>query len=411
MRRFQPKVFGLALAVTCDPALADDVAQEAFLRAWRSASTYDVVRGSVAVWLLTITRNVAIDAVRAWRSTPTDEEQLDRLLQSTFGGDGHADGTGDEAATRVEVARAVDRLRGLPPEQARAVVLAVFAGCTAEEIGQREACPWAPRRLASGPGCAASAWPATPEATTRAEQVLERATDAARRRRIGMADGRNLERGAGPPDDPHLGDDVVGLVLGGLDADRRAALATHLLRCAACRTEYDELATTAADLLPAVPGVQPPIGFDERVLARLATVRRAGGAGPSLRRWRWVAVAAAVLVALLVPLGVWAVARGDGAGSSGELATLRLTCDGSPVGTVSITDVDGGAMAVVALVAAPPDVSYYCRMHLADGTNVDSEAWPAGNGAWIVPLPSGDVTTVEVLPAGTDKIWSSAELN
>ena len=48
VRRFQAKVFGLALAVTRDPALADDVAQEAFLRAWRSASTYDGVRGSVS---------------------------------------------------------------------------------------------------------------------------------------------------------------------------------------------------------------------------------------------------------------------------------------------------------------------------------------------------------------------------
>ena len=45
VRRFQAKVFGMALAVTRDPSLADDVAQEAFLRAWRSASTYDSVRG------------------------------------------------------------------------------------------------------------------------------------------------------------------------------------------------------------------------------------------------------------------------------------------------------------------------------------------------------------------------------
>jgi RNA polymerase sigma-70 factor (ECF subfamily) len=141
VRRFQPKVFGIALAVTRDPALADDVAQEAFLRAWRSASTYDGVRGSVAAWLLTITRNVAIDAVRARRSTPTDDDQLDRLMQSTLGADGHADGTGDAAAGRVEAARAVANLRTLPPEQARAVVLAVYGGCTAEEVGEREGVP------------------------------------------------------------------------------------------------------------------------------------------------------------------------------------------------------------------------------------------------------------------------------
>ena len=45
VRRFQAKVFGLALAVTRDPALADDVAQEAFLRAWRSAPTYAASAG------------------------------------------------------------------------------------------------------------------------------------------------------------------------------------------------------------------------------------------------------------------------------------------------------------------------------------------------------------------------------
>jgi RNA polymerase sigma-70 factor (ECF subfamily) len=35
----------------------------------------------------------------------------------------------------------VDRLRTIPPDQARAVVLAVFGGCTAEEIGVREGIP------------------------------------------------------------------------------------------------------------------------------------------------------------------------------------------------------------------------------------------------------------------------------
>jgi RNA polymerase sigma factor (sigma-70 family) len=142
VRRFQAKVFGMAVSVTRDPVLADDVAQEAFLRAWRSASTYDTVRGSVTAWLLTITRNVAIDAVRARRSTPALDDELDRLLQSTLGGaDSHADVTGEAAATRAEAARVVARLRTLPEAQARAVVLAVFGGCTAEEIGTREGIP------------------------------------------------------------------------------------------------------------------------------------------------------------------------------------------------------------------------------------------------------------------------------
>jgi RNA polymerase sigma-70 factor (ECF subfamily) len=137
VRRFQAKVFGMALAVTRDPALAEDVAQEAFVRAWRSAATFDGVRGSVTAWLLTITRNAAIDAVRARRSVPADDDELDRLLQATLGGDT----TADAATARVEVARVLGRLRSLPPDQARSVVLAVLGGCTAEEIGRREGVP------------------------------------------------------------------------------------------------------------------------------------------------------------------------------------------------------------------------------------------------------------------------------
>ena len=90
-----------------------------------------------------------------------------------------------------------------------------------------------------------------------------------------------------------------------------------------------------------------------------------------------------------MPLGVWVVARDDGGATAGEVATLRLSRDGSPVGTVSITHVDGDQFMVVALVGAPDDVAYYCRIQLADGSTVDSESWPAGNGAWIVPLPAG----------------------
>src|ERR1044072_5147996 len=72
--RFQGNVSGLALSITRDPTLAEDVSQEAFLRAWKAASTYDPGRASVTTWLLTITRNTAFDAVRWRRSTPASPQ-------------------------------------------------------------------------------------------------------------------------------------------------------------------------------------------------------------------------------------------------------------------------------------------------------------------------------------------------
>lgn len=137
VRRFQSAVFGLALSITRDTGLAEDVSQEVFVRAWRGAASYDPRRASVLTWLLTITRNAAIDSVRARRGTPTEEDVLERLVSDTLQGpDPEA-----SAVRRLESQQAVERLRLLAPEQARAVVLAIFGGCTAQEVSRRENIP------------------------------------------------------------------------------------------------------------------------------------------------------------------------------------------------------------------------------------------------------------------------------
>lgn len=138
VRRFQGAVHGLAYGITRDPALAEDVAQEVFLRAWRAAGGYDARRASVLTWLLTITRNAAIDAVRARRSTPTDDEVLDQLVQDTLA---TAPDLEESALHRMETEQALRRLHAVAPEQARAVVLAVLGGCTAAEVARREGIP------------------------------------------------------------------------------------------------------------------------------------------------------------------------------------------------------------------------------------------------------------------------------
>lgn len=134
VRRFQARVYGVAAAVVGDRSLADDIAQEAFLRAWRHAGAYDARRGSVVTWLLTITRNLGIDALRAGRSAPVDPDTFALLTAAGSGPEG--------AAVAADEARRVrDALAALPAEQRRAVLLARLAGMTAAEIGEHEGIP------------------------------------------------------------------------------------------------------------------------------------------------------------------------------------------------------------------------------------------------------------------------------
>jgi RNA polymerase sigma factor (sigma-70 family) len=136
VRRYQRRLFGLALGIVGDPGMAEDVAQEAFIRILRHAAVYDARRGSVATWTLTITRNLAIDAVRVRRPIPTAPE--DRTFLSLVSNERSPD---DSAVMSESVAQARSALATLPVDQRRAIVLAVMYGRTASEVASLEAIP------------------------------------------------------------------------------------------------------------------------------------------------------------------------------------------------------------------------------------------------------------------------------
>ncbi len=136
VRRYQKRVFGLAFSMMKDAGAAEDVAQEALLRAWRHAPVFDARRGSVTTWVLTITRNLAIDALRMRRAVPTDPDDFVAL-----GLVSNERSPEERAVTLDSVPGLSAGLEAMPPEQRRALVLAAVYGRTAAEIAEHEAIP------------------------------------------------------------------------------------------------------------------------------------------------------------------------------------------------------------------------------------------------------------------------------
>ncbi len=115
-----------------DSGLAEDIAQQAFERAWRYAALYDPRRGAVRTWLTRIVHNLAVDAVRVRRPAPIDPQDLLPLIAAMT----------DTPERRVLAGETAAQLRSalatLPQEQARAVVMAAMQGLTAREIAEIE---------------------------------------------------------------------------------------------------------------------------------------------------------------------------------------------------------------------------------------------------------------------------------
>lgn len=133
--RFQRAVFGVAVAVTGDLGLAEDVAQECFVRALVHAEQYDPGRGTLRSWLTTITRNLAVDALRARHAHPVDQQGLELVMAAIVEGP-------EPHALPYEASEQLRRaLAGLPTAQARAAVLTAVHGFTAAELAEREAIP------------------------------------------------------------------------------------------------------------------------------------------------------------------------------------------------------------------------------------------------------------------------------
>jgi RNA polymerase sigma-70 factor, ECF subfamily len=134
--RYRTMAYSIALRITQDAALAEDVVQDAFLGVWRNAARYVEGRGSVKTWVLSIVHHRAVDAVRRRRPTtdlPDREDVPPPAL--TLPDIWHDVAAGLD---RAEIAAAMSTLSDV---QREAIELAYWAGLTQLEIAERTGAP------------------------------------------------------------------------------------------------------------------------------------------------------------------------------------------------------------------------------------------------------------------------------
>jgi RNA polymerase sigma-70 factor, ECF subfamily len=131
-RRYAGELFGFALGALGERELAEEVVQDVFARAWRSAGDYDPRRASVRTWLYAITRNRIVDARRRAAVRPGLAREAEEHPPAEL------DHQLEQAVLRWQIAAALARLS---PEHREVIRLAHFGGLTLREIAERRGIP------------------------------------------------------------------------------------------------------------------------------------------------------------------------------------------------------------------------------------------------------------------------------
>jgi RNA polymerase sigma-70 factor (ECF subfamily) len=127
------KLFGVSLRVLGNQTEAEDVVQEAFIKVWQSAGKYQVNGLSPMTWLITLTRNTAIDRIRQRRQTVDIADQTDLADKQP--------NPEDSAVLSAERRRLEGCLSTLEADRATAVRGAYVEGFSYDELAQRFGVP------------------------------------------------------------------------------------------------------------------------------------------------------------------------------------------------------------------------------------------------------------------------------
>jgi RNA polymerase sigma-70 factor (ECF subfamily) len=129
--RHSHAAFSLAYRMMWERQASEDLAQDAFLKLWRSATSYRPERGSVRTWILSIVHNRGIDQIRSQASRRRRQEEIEASAPRSQPSEAFAETWRNSQREQVREA-----LGTLPPEQLKILELAYFSGYTHLQISE-----------------------------------------------------------------------------------------------------------------------------------------------------------------------------------------------------------------------------------------------------------------------------------
>lgn len=129
--RYGAAVYRLALRMLSNPTEAEDLTQEVFLAFWRGVAKYDPTRGTLLVFLLTITRSRALNRIKQQASTHNLHQKFGRYLPRNH----HHPGM--EAVALAELQERMGKaLANLPSIHQQVLEMGYYQGKSQSEIAQ-----------------------------------------------------------------------------------------------------------------------------------------------------------------------------------------------------------------------------------------------------------------------------------
>jgi RNA polymerase sigma factor (sigma-70 family) len=134
-RRYSPLAYGLALRLTGQPLLAQDVVHDAFLALWRAPEAYDPARGAFRTFFLSLVHHRSVDTIRREQRLRDRNERAANL--EAVAGEDVAEAVTEDAFLHVRRKEVREALADLSPDQRQVLEMAYFGGMTQVEIARQ----------------------------------------------------------------------------------------------------------------------------------------------------------------------------------------------------------------------------------------------------------------------------------